>query len=272
MALQYFNAQADVKELAKTDIKTILTQDIYFTINALVGKQNKSGGNENEKFDYQVKVPFKEVDKFTQLAALNLRQKKANINYSVLYRLPQYLPKVKHEKGLKNIHNSLMNERQINVIDINAINIHLINNAVKFTKCVVALEEYFIWLHQQVVTNGKYDNRLSVEDVNGLGDYFTDFTIRNQAFHFNLPLKKTYEDEFKAIEQKFIKEQLPAGVSKIIDFSKPIQQVLMLFFREMNGYCYDKLSFADGEDKRDIRLKLEKALEKYFTTVIGKNK
>src|SRR5690606_3619990 len=207
---------------------------------------------------YEIEVPFKEIEKFLQILFFNQLQKNS---YSIIKNLPGYLEKTKNEDDIKEIFNHFNEYNLLKLDDLNKVHNHLINQQSKFTPCVMAMEEYYIWRHKQ---NLKELNSLPIGSIEVLKDYFTgdDQLLRGNVFHFNIP-NKSYKKFFEQLEEKFIREEFPKEkIENFEDLKLPLQKIFQVFLDQMRN----------DEDKNDPKVKKKKAQAKYLKTIHQKKK
>jgi hypothetical protein len=264
MALRYYEVEKNTKKNTnkntniRSSIIDILQQEVDFII---------TYSNNNH---YTIKVPFKQIENFKQMEKLDGLQ---IADYKLLQTLPDYLPLVQSEKGIKDVAIRFKNLKTLTLADINTVNNHIISSQVKFTNCVMAWEEYFIWKHKLTMTDSttKEKNRLPISNITTLKDYFEkDDKTRGNAFHFNLPTGKSYRTSFIAKDAKFLKEEIPNSVKEYDQLTPSLKAVVSVMISQMHNECYDYLNsyYKHDENKRDLKLKHIKAKEKYFKEVL----
>ncbi|MDR2496324.1 MAG: hypothetical protein LBD21_04275 [Tannerellaceae bacterium] len=254
IALKYFNEERNIIKQAKAPVHKILSQDIEFR------QQYKDNGQQKE---YTVIVPFKNVDKWLEIQTFNV---------NLLKRLPLYLNKhnTDNKKG-KNDLAGLLENNKIALSDFSKVNNHIINHQAKFTNCIIALEEFYIWKNK-LVTQG--ENRLDIGDIAEIKSKYTGLIrMRNVAMHFDLPMSETYNSFFtNNIEMQFANElNFALTYDTLPDMHK---KVLKVFRKEMRNDLFDKSKIYAGNkrNKPDVQSTENAALEKYFKELINKKR
>ncbi len=256
LAMYYLKIDKSISQKARTDITTLLSQDVIFEI---------KDSNSNHLFD--IEIPFNKIDAYVELITFKEEQEDDPrfSKTSFIGNLPAYIEKVKDNKDIQQVYYNYNTTKNLTYDDLYTINNHIISNSVKFTKVALLLEKYFIWKDEIKIKNGY---NIDFENVIGLKNYFDkekkkNEIIRNKAFHFGVP-DKSYDVIIKEIEQKFIKEEVkPTTPSNYHDLSKQLKWICKAFLDTIhNDY------FVNG--KGDKSKKRADAENKYFYKVINK--
>jgi hypothetical protein len=252
MAIKYFTmamhctTDMEIIQQSKASVQTILNIQLKLT--------QKS---EDGQTTYTVSVPIKDVEKWLEIQNFD-KQKK------LLNRLPVYLTKNGKTKELKDIANNFSSpaNKEIALSNLSKVNNHIINNQVKFTNCIMALEEFYIWKHK--LTIAEDSNRLEIGDISGLKSY-PGLENRNEAFHFDLPMDKTYRDVFTEIEKRFAQEINKGWTIETLPCMH--RKVMEVFLDKMRNDIFDKSTIYqmnEHKKKKDIKETRKKALENYL--------
>jgi hypothetical protein len=230
MAMRYFNEDNAAVKHPKSVVQTILSAGLEFT-----QKYRKFG----ETKIYTVSVPLNDVDKWIEIQESDKTQKLPE-------RLPVYLLKNKYSKELRSIAQRFeaQGNREIALTDFSKVNSHLINSQAKFTGCVMALEEFYIWKGKLTMPDGK--NRLTVFDIKELAKYPFLNRLHDAAFRFSLPVNKTYREIFAEVEKTFALEMNENETGDTLP--RMHKKVLEVFLGKMRNDLYDKsIRFNGGQ-------------------------
>lgn len=260
VALRYFTDDDALRAKSYNNLATLLVQDVPIQVNNV--KWLDSNGNVKNG-SYKVIVPFKDLEKFAQIQYFD----KSLNQYSLLRNLPIYLSIVKTNEEqviqIKDMEKTYKRDKTVSLSHFSLLNNHLITQQGRFTFCIMAMEEYFIWKHQvrieQQSDNVKPKNRIVISEIPTLQSYFIRNQIRNTAFHFNLPLKETYKQAFLKIEKQFIASEVKAKKYKALD---ECPYMLRQTIRSFIGQIHDeaKMNFRPNmtsEQKLDERKRTE---------------
>ncbi|WP_143884530.1 hypothetical protein [Chryseobacterium binzhouense] len=270
IAFKYLNKENN--EL-KERVDKVLNRDILFT----VSKQNENNSA------YNLIIPFNKVDRFFELKA------NGNDNNNILSNLKKYLENIAgktryddkfnkiFDKEIINLSHDFKNSNILKLEDINKVNNHIINSSVRFTKCIMALEEYFIWKHKTVITkNNRIDLTEIVElyDHNNQGKYFNKSIdvkkqVRNIALHFNLPsLDKSYYQSLIDFEKVFVKNEVKSKLNESLDEKGKMPEKVLESF--MLG-IHDKDTFMKKNFHEAKATRIEKLTEKHKEEFVYKS-
>jgi hypothetical protein len=219
LVMRYFNEDATVTQQARTSVQTILNTELDFLQEYKEGAQNKT---------YTVSVPIKDVEKWIEL-------KEFSKTKSLLERLPAYLAKNEKSKELRDVALEFNKSKKIALSDFSKVNNHIINNQAKFTCCVMALEKFYIQKQNLTIPE---EGWLDIPDIKELKDYSDLKKWRNIAFHFDLPMDKTFQDVFREIEKRFAKEICKDWT--IETMPRMYKEVLEVFLNKMRNDIFDK--------------------------------
>ncbi|NII28512.1 hypothetical protein HB364_25740 [Pseudoflavitalea sp. X16] len=250
MAMYYFKEDDRVATHIKNNVLDILQQDIVFTVNKGATSQ------------YNIIVPFKDIDKYRQLNA-------GKQSSDFIKELPLYLKEVKGEKAIKPVWEFYAkSNNSITIAHVNTVNSHLIKAASGFIKCIMSLEEYYIWKQSLMLANS---NRLDIRDITCLYNEYlkNDKEIRDRALHFNLPYGKdgrlkNYQVAVIDFEKLFIKKEVSSRIQQYNDLGFMQQQVTDIFLNQLHNEYFDRA----GKETKDKKIKAGEAKEKYFSEVI----
>lgn len=254
IALRYFNPEQDIAGKAKKSVRNILTQPIPFSQQDIDGK------------NYTIIVPHKDVEKLRQLQAFEATKP---VYAKILLHLPGYIEQNQKAQALGPIYKRFTEDdkKRIALSDLCQVNNHIINQQSRFTQVILILEEYFIWKHKLRIPGGS--NRIQLKDIPDLGG-FMDATagkaLRNDAFHFNLPLEdESYGQVFEKIETWFMKKEIDTKeYDKLNNMQK---KVLKVFITQMRNDRYDKRKNyikGEGGKKPDTKKVLQEAISDYI--------
>ncbi|MDR2120742.1 MAG: hypothetical protein LBP64_07685 [Tannerella sp.] len=260
LALRYFEGDKTVTQYARDlAVDEILCSVLEFQ------QEYEIGGQRNT---YTVLVPIKDVDKWIELQKFDDKK-------TLLQRLPLYLQKNRNTKELKDIVRKFdAPEKRIALSDLSIVNNHIINNQAKFTCCIMALEEFYIWksLPEKYLKNLKINEktkakRLVLENIPELKDY-PGMKNRNNAFHFDLPMDKSYRDVFTEIEKRFAEEISKKWTVETLPHMH--KNVLEVFIKKMRNDIFDtSIVYKTSKSgvltkKTDTAETRKKALKKYL--------
>lgn len=252
IALHYFNPNKKLPGSIKSNVRSILIADIPFS-------QLESNGE-----PYQIMVPHKDVEKLRQLQSFE----KSKPQYAqILLHLPAYLSINKKEKALKAIAKSFEIDRKINLSDIGKINNHIINQQSRFTQVILVLEEYYIWKHHMLIENT--DKRIKLADIPELGSFMeasAGKAVRNDAFHFNLPLDESYEQVFEKIEKWFKKIEI--NTSNYAELNRMQLKVLEIFITKMRNDLYDKKQQYIKQNERTRKVEHQRVIREVISEYV----
>ncbi len=264
IALRYMQPNKKLRENSRNHLSQLLIQDLHIEIN---NAHWMDRNNQLKKGKYSVIVPFKDLEKFAQLQYFDEQQK----NYSILKNLPVYLQKIENNKEqvhqLKDTVQQYRNDRSITLAHICTINNHLITQQGRFTNCIMAMEEYFIWKHQFTIAqsvSAKPQNRIVMYDIPTLKDYFDKKDqSRNTAFHINLPMEETYQSSFSKKEKDFVRTEVKKnGYKTLQNCPKMLQKTLKVFMNQMHDDV--KMKFHEKDTEEQKKKKREKAENDFF--------
>jgi hypothetical protein len=248
LAMRYFNEDTTVTQQERTSVQTILNTELQFTQKY---EQTKT---------YTVSVPIKDINRWIEL-------KKFSKTQYLLKRLPVYLDKNRNSKELKNIALKFIKadkKTEIAFSDLNKVNNHIINNQAKFTCCIMALEKFYIQKKNLTLPEKGW---LDIFNIEELKDYPYVKKLYDTAFHFDLPINKTYQEVFEEIEKRFAKE--------IRDSSSPYmyKEVLDVFLNKMRNDIFDKSAiYLDKSHKWKKETDSEKIRQKAFINYLEEMK
>ncbi|GHB47175.1 hypothetical protein [Mongoliitalea lutea] len=268
VALRYFTDDKALRAKSYNNLATLLVQDVSIPVKN--AKWLDRHGNEKIG-SYQVIVPFKDLEKFAQIQYFDksLRQ------YSLLKNLPVYLSKVKTNEEkvmqLRDMENAYKRNRAITLSHFSLLHNHLITQQGRFTFCIMAMEEYFIWKHrfsiEQQSDTFKPKNRIVINEIPTLESYFVGSKIRNTAFHFNLPLEETYKQAFLKIEEQFIASEVKANNYKTLDnCPSMLKRTIKSFIGQMHEEA--KMNFHPKMTDKQKVIERKKAEDKMFEDLI----
>jgi hypothetical protein len=147
IALRYFQPNLNLRQKSYEQLNKLLVQKISITIKA------------NNSQTYQVLVPFRDLEKFEQLKAIDDNTQN---NFSLLRRLPEYLSQLRKRNenvfGLKDMVKAFGVDKSISLADMSMLYNHLITQQGRYTNCIMALEEYFIW-KEECTIEGQEDKK-----------------------------------------------------------------------------------------------------------------
>ena len=253
IALRYFQPKLILRQKSYEHINKLLVQEIRVSINANNGQI------------YEVIVPFKDLEKFEQLRAAD---EAMNNKFSLFKRLNEYLPQLKNRGenvfGLKEMAVTFAQIKCITLADLSTLYNHLITQQGRYTNCIMALEEYFIWKEKFTIdkqNNNKFKNRIDITEIPGLQQYFEGDRSRNNAFHMDLPLNETYKSTFKVIEKQFVTTEIKGKYRNIDDCPRMLKNTLKVFMNQMHDEI--KIRF-DKDDSQDDRQRKRKDAENRF--------
>ena len=250
MAMYYLKEDGETAAKVKKNVFDILQQDIVFTV------------NKNSNTEYNIIVPFKDIDKYKQL---NAGKQISNF----INELPLYLKEVQKEKAIRPVWDFyIRNNNSITIAHINTVNSHLIKSASGFIKCIMSLEEYYIWKQSLALSDS---NRLDIKNITYLyTEYFkNDKEIRDLALHFNIPFGsdgrlKNYQVTANYFEKLFLKKEILSVIRQYDDLGFIRRQVTEIFLNQLHNEYFDRAS----KETKDKKLKAVKAREKYFSEII----
>lgn len=253
MALNYM--AHEIINVPKAAVTEILQQDFAFKITDKV-KIEEDGKTVGRKLNYSVIVPFRQIEQFRQIYQFNKEQDR---NYSVLFRLPEYIKLLKstdfvNKNDLSELLDNFTNRNEIKQQHLVTINNHLITNQAKFTVCILALEEYYIWKNKLTIRN---ENRLSISEITTLNEML-DTKDRNPAFHFNLPFNTTYSDVLMKLEKEFIIKENLKMYTAYKEIPTMAKSVLNVFLKVLHSH------FFTNTNRNDRKKKFEDAEIKYM--------
>jgi hypothetical protein len=262
IAFKYLNKE---NNQLKAKVNEVLVRDITFEVK----KKNQTNHN-SEK--YKIIVPFSKVDRFFELN----NTKGINEDHVVIKNIRPYLEnvqklikdnydqnKIYFDKEIIQVAQQFIKSRELILEDVNKVNNHIINISVRFTKCVMVLEEYFIWKHKIFINE---ENRIVLTEIKELycdknqptGKYFNeDQTVsienRNKALHYNLP--PTDVNYYKALlifEKNYIKEEITTKINKTLDEKGKLKEkVLENFMMSIHDKdTFEKQNFKNAKVAR----------------------
>ncbi len=264
IAFKYLNKENDQ---VKARVDEVLSRDITFT----VSKQNENNTA------YNLIIPFNKVDRFFELKA------NGNDNHNILSNLKKFLEYIAgntryddkfnriFDKDIINLSHDFKKSNTLKLEDINKVNNHIINSSVRFTKCEMVLEEYFIWKHKILIEK---ENRIDLTEITELycdkyqptGKYFNESVdvkkeVRNKALHFNLPsINKSYYDALRGFEKVFLKNEVKSKLNESLDEKgKMPEKVLESFMLSI----HDKDTFMKQNFKNAKAARIEELTEKH---------
>jgi uncharacterized protein YdcH (DUF465 family) len=248
MAMRYLKVDRDIVSTVKSDIRSIMSQEVAFDIKDIHGNHL-----------YKLIVPFNKIDSY-----IGLVNSKEDRNF--LAELTKYLPKVERDKDIKPFYGRYVSSKELRYEDLNAINSHLISNSVRFTQFESMLERYYIIKHKLRITS---KNRISIKEITGLRDYsLAKEDRRNNAFHFKVPAE-SYKDILLAIEEEFIRKEIPDKPATWDDL-KEKQAVCDVFRKTIHSNLF-KIDRDNKKSKEtDKELQCANARQEYVYTVIGR--
>jgi hypothetical protein len=258
IALRYFQPNLNLRQKSYEQLNKLLVQKISIAIKA------------NNSQTYQVLVPFKDLEKFAQLKAIddNTQNK-----FSLLRRLPEYLSQVNERNenvsGLKDMVEAFGVDKSISLADMSMLYNHLITQQGRYTNCIMALEEYFIWKEKFTIEkqeSKKFKNRIVVTEIPVLKDYFKRDEQRNNAFHMDLPINETYKSTFKAIEKQFVATEVDKAYTKLDDCPSMLKNTLKVFMNQMHDEI--KLGYKPNDTKDGIKQKRTVAENTFFKQLL----
>uniref|UniRef100_UPI00404B520E hypothetical protein n=2 Tax=Flavobacterium sp. TaxID=239 RepID=UPI00404B520E len=259
IALRNLQPDEALREKSCNHLSQLLTQDIAIDVKDI------------DNNTYTLKVPFKDLEKFAQIQYLdNQRNEKG-----ILIRLPNYLNQVDKNKeqvtGLKDMIDEFKLSNSITLANMSMLNNHLITQQGRYTFCLMAMEEYFIWKEKVTIANqsenGKPENRIVIYNIKTLKDYFTEDASRNNAFHMDLPINKTYKSAFIEKEKRFVKTELKPFEYKILnDCPYMLKKTLLVFMGQMHDEIKMKNNNRDSEAAR--KEKRINAENEFFNEII----
>jgi hypothetical protein len=94
---------------------------------------------------------------------------------------------------------------------------------------------------------------------------------RDEAFHFDLPLNKSYRDLFTEIEKRFAQEINKGWTIETLPCMH--RKVMEVFLEKMRNDIFDKSTvyqMNEYKKKKDIEETRKKALENYLKELQGK--
>lgn len=248
IAMRYMHYNIELTKNAYAHLSNLLQQDIAIKIPY------------NSNDEYTVIVPFKDIEKFAQLQYFDAIRKQ---QYQLLKNLPTYLNIVKNKKeqlkDIKAIIEQFAQDKTITLAHLSAINNHLITQQGRFTQCIMAMEEYFIWKAKftiEMSISAKEKNRIVIVDIQKLENYFPkQDQSRNTAFHINLPINETYKEAFKTKEKKFVAEEVkPYKYKTLDDCPYMLKKTLLVFLNEMHDeITLDYKKFDNDKQKASKR-------------------
>jgi hypothetical protein len=210
------------------------------------------------------------LEKFAQLKAIddNTQNK-----FSLLRRLPEYLSQVNERNenvsGLKDMVEAFGVDKSISLADMSMLYNHLITQQGRYTNCIMALEEYFIWKEKFTIEkqeSKKFKNRIVVTEIPVLKDYFKRDEQRNNAFHMDLPINETYKSTFKAIEKQFVATEVDKAYTKLDDCPSMLKNTLKVFMNQMHDEI--KLGYKPNDTKDGIKQKRTVAENTFFKQLL----
>lgn len=257
IALNYLNHNQKLRENYEKHLSVLLTQDVKIKI---------------EDANYFVEVPFKDLEKFAQIQYFDRAKKE----YGILKNLPIYLRNLTngHEKvmSITEMKNYFDSNQGISLAHLSHLNNHLITQQGRFTNCIMAMEEYYIWKHEILLENSKTKekNRLDLlRDITDLQDYF-DYSdkTRNTAFHMNLPLDKTYKSSFLEKEKMFVEKEKVRDYKDLSSCPYMLRKTLEVFMNQM----HDEIKMdVRKNDSDDMKKQKRKNMENEFFEKITRN-
>jgi hypothetical protein len=258
IALRYFQPNLNLRQKSYEQLNKLLVQKISITIKA------------NNSQTYQVLVPFRDLEKFEQLKAIDDNTQN---NFSLLRRLPEYLSQLRKRNenvfGLKDMVKAFGVDKSISLADMSMLYNHLITQQGRYTNCIMALEEYFIWKEECTIEgqeDKKFTNWIDVKSIPTLMKCFEGDKSRNNAFHMDLPLNETYKSTFKAIEKQFVASEKIHGYSKLEDCPSMLKNTLKVFMNQMHDEI--KLRYRLNDTKDEKKRKRERAENTFFEQLL----
>ncbi len=269
MAFTYLQKDEHLIKNAETKVEDILTQDLQLAIKAKDAADN-----------YILTVPFNKIDGYAELLANKNKNEGKRSDY--LGMLPNFLKANRIVKGKDSNGYKTYLQGNISYANLNTINDYVINESVRFSKVLMNIEKYFILKDKttlQLDKNGALKNRIENKDIVSLTQFSTvwkiwkvgktiadkeDVNFRNSAYHFNLPIDNTYENVLKAIEQKFIQEEIMVKHNNYADLPIAVQQVCEQFLNVLHNNLYLGIYVKTDNEK------IETVKAKYITDVVNK--
>lgn len=266
-----FSYLQNPKDIAKANVTEILTQNLVFGINDAEGNHS-----------YNLTVPFNKIDSYVELVS----EKHSKNSSLILTNLQKYLQKTRVKKGKDANGRNVFMENDLNFEDLNTINNTIINEALKFTKVLMGLEEYFILKdktkmlpdknfieNNDIVSLHKFSEVWKIWKEGNTNADDPDVNFRNIACHFNLPLEKSLETVLKEIEVKFLKNEINTKPLDFDSLSKNIKRICELFLQNIHNDFYINL-FKKEENssiKNDKKEKIKRVNKKYLEEIINQS-
>ena len=270
IAIEYLSLNVDIKN----KVDALLLQNLVFDI------KNRTNSN-----TFKLTVPFNKIDSYVALISQKRSQEEGRYKNSFLGDLQDYLKINKIAKGKDGRGNTLFIGNDLQFDDLNKVNDYVINEALKFSKMLMLMEEYFI--HKDTMCIAKTHYNIDVKAIKSLLPIAEAWTIshkfasnedmfsinfRNAVCHFKLPLGKTVAQVLKEVEKLFIKKELSKNNS--FDSLTPTQKKVCFYFIKTmhNTLCYHKNLFHRNEPndvKRNINEKSKRASNEYFKKIIN---
>jgi hypothetical protein len=261
IALRYFEDNKTITQ----NIKTCGVDEFLHSVLEFRQEYKING----QRTTYTVCIPIEDADKWIEL-------QKFSETKNLLQRLPFYLNRNQNTKELRHIAKKFDSyEKEITLSDLSRVNNHIIISQTKFTCCIMALEEFYIYKN----SSEKYYKYLQSDEKNAIQwleikhipvlNSYPGITNLNTALHFDLPMDKSYLDMFSAIEKRFAKE-----IDKrwtVATLPRIYKNVLTVFLDKVrtdifdNSIVYQTNRFGEQSKKIDIRETQKKALEKYLS-------
>ncbi|WP_445711866.1 hypothetical protein [Flavobacterium sp.] len=257
IALRYLQPDKELRAPCYNNLSEILIQEIDVNI------------NDDNNNAYSIRVPFKDLEKFAQIQYLDNLNKK----FSFLKRIPNYLSQVENYKekvhGLNDMIEDFKANKRISLAQISMLNNHLITQQGRFTQCILAMEEYFIWKHQFTISQSiqaKEQNRIVMYDIPTLKDYFNNDRSRNTAFHFDLPMGETYKSSFLKKEKEFANTELKGkSYKKLSDCPYMLQKTVKVFMNQMHDEI--KINFKNNDTQKKKEEERKNAETRFFNKI-----
>lgn len=257
IALRYLQPNTELRENSYEHISQLFNQDVSISVEARNSQK------------YTVQVPFKDLEKFAQLK--NMDDQHSN-KYSLFRRLPEYLAQVNQRREnvhqVKDMIKDFEQNKIISLAHLSTLNNHLITQQGRFTNCILAMEEYYIWQNEYKIEqeDERFNNRIDIKKMPVLSVYFENDNSRNNAFHMDLPLDQTYKSAFKQIEKVFVENEVKkANYKSLDDCPYMLKKTLLIFMGQMHDEIKMKFNNKDSEDERKAKRKYSE--NEYFKSL-----
>ena len=265
IAIWYFELdKTTVKNLKNIDVRKIYNSDITYKFNKI-----------------SVVVPFKKLLDFELWLNRDYEKSKSKKNNGTyITKISTYLDILEKEiktsytncheskrvdlNDLTEVMNSYSENKTLSLDSFYKFNTHLVNNARKFSRIWLVLEEYYIKKYDKDLNIIFKDHRIEYEELEFLKNYKRKSSknmrdMRNAAFHINIPMNYSFHLAIKMIGKRFIQEEIKTLPKSVSVLSKDIQSVCGEFINILYPIKYSK---SDS----DCKWKSYDRIIKYYLT------